>query len=124
MDLLTSSFIFGIVVGSTCPGIFIGFLIMICIKSLKKFTLTVISTIIGIIAGGAIVNFMQNKLLVLGFYLIGLLIGFLLYQSAHWHKYKKTLIAVLEPNIVLIELLILVLTSILFVCNVVRLQAL
>ena len=97
---------------------------MICIKSLKKFTLTVISTIIGIIAGGTIVNFMQNKLLVLGFYLIGLLIGFLLYQSAHWYKYKKTLIAVLEPNIVLIELLILVLTSILFVCNVVRLQAL
>jgi hypothetical protein len=124
MDILTFIFIFGILVGSICLGILIGFLIMICIKKLKKFTLIVFSTIIGIIAGGAIVNFMQNRPLVLGLYLIGLLIGFLLYQAAHWNKYKEALIAVLEPNIVLIELLIFILTSILLVCNVIRLQVL
>jgi glycopeptide antibiotics resistance protein len=67
-------------IGTTCLGIVIGWLVRYFIRRFKKFSPSILSSVITIILGGAALKFLSVDKSTLWFYPIGLLIGFVVYQ--------------------------------------------
>jgi hypothetical protein len=66
--------------GSTCMGLVIGWLIRYFIRRFKSFNTKALGSVVSIIAGGAIVHFLQADSTARWFYPIGLALGFIVYS--------------------------------------------
>ena|ERR1035437_1004493 len=66
--------------GATSLGIVVGWLVRYFIRRFEKFTPAALTTVIGVVAGGAAVKFLSVDLTVCWFYPIGLLVGFVVYH--------------------------------------------
>lgn len=64
-------------------GVFVGFLVWYFIVRLQTFTIAGLTSLVGIIAGGAVIKLIEDNVKGSGiaWYLIGLLVGFLLYYG-------------------------------------------
>jgi hypothetical protein len=67
-------------IGSTSLGVVIGFLVRYFIRRFNSFSASVLSSVITIILGGAVIKFIEADKTVWWFYPIGLLLGFVAYQ--------------------------------------------
>ncbi|MBG1265488.1 hypothetical protein [Nostoc sp. WHI] len=67
-------------IGSTCLGIVVGWLVRYFIRRFKSHTPQVLGSIIGIVLGGAIIKFFGADQTAIWFYPIGLLLGFIMYS--------------------------------------------
>jgi hypothetical protein len=67
------------VIGSLSLGIVVGWLVRYFIRRFKSFTPQALGFVISIIAGGAVIKFLEADKTVWWFYPIGLLVGFILY---------------------------------------------
>lgn len=66
-------------IGALSLGIVVGWLVRYFIRRFKSFTPQALGFVISIIAGGAIIKFLEADKTVWWFYPIGLLLGFILY---------------------------------------------
>lgn len=67
-------------VGSTSLGVVMGFLVRYFIRRFDTFAPGVLSSVISIVLGGAVIKFLGADKNVWWFYPIGLLLGFVAYQ--------------------------------------------
>src|ERR1051325_549006 len=68
-------------IGAACLGIVIGWLVRFFIRRFDKFNPQVLGSVISIVAGGAVVRFLETDSTVWWFYPIGLFLGFVLYTA-------------------------------------------
>jgi uncharacterized membrane protein len=68
-------------IGATCLGMVVGWLVRYFIRRFDKFNAQVLGSIVSILAGGAVVRFLEADRTVWWFYPIGLFLGFVLYTA-------------------------------------------
>src|SRR5437764_834795 len=68
------------VIGATCLGMVIGWLVRYFIRRFDNWAASSLSSVVSIIAGGAVIEFMAADKAVWWFYPKGLFLGFAIYQ--------------------------------------------
>lgn len=76
--------------GAICLGMVVGWVVRYFIQRFDSFTPQALTAVIGIVAGGAAIKFVQTDPNLIWFYPIGLVIGFVVYQFMRKEAVKKS----------------------------------
>lgn len=77
-------------IGVTCLGVVVGWLVRYFIRRFKKFAPGVLSSLLSIILGGAVLKFLAVDNVTIWYYPIGLLAGFVAYQVIVMYLLRDT----------------------------------
>ena len=79
------------VLGTTCTGIVVGWLIRYFIRRFDNYSPKVITSVISVIFGGVIIKFVETDNSTFWFYPIGLFVGFIFYSAQAIYVKKSSI---------------------------------